>query len=82
MTQGEGRKEKRSSTHGAGLIRCPFFREHSTTEIRCEGVAEGVTTGMVFWEKKYKDRWQDIYCRGRYEACEICRMLMREKYDD
>lgn len=40
------------------------------------------TNALIFRGKGQKSFFQHTYCEGRYEACEIYRMLMREKYPE
>lgn len=82
-TESQGTKKPQlafSSTRGARDILCPFFRRHDETEIRCEGVQDGMTIGNVFCSPKRKKAYQLDYCEKDYQKCMICRMLMRDKY--
>ena len=77
-----GNASKLSKTTGTGRTRCPFFASHSVTDIRCEGVMDGVSHGMHFKEPERKAFFKRTYCDGSYQKCEYYRMLMAEKYPD
>lgn len=78
----KGNTSKLTKTTGTGKTRCPFFASHSATDIRCEGVMDGVSHGMHFKEAERKAFYKRTYCDGNYQACEYYRMLMTEKYDE
>ena len=71
-----------SSTKDTRDIQCPFFKRHDATEIRCEGIMDGATTGVHFRTPKLKNFFQSNYCEREYKKCEIYLMLMREKYEE
>lgn len=80
--RGGDARPKTSATWYAADIKCPFFRAHSRTEIRCEGFVEQSSTGMLFQRPSDKLRQQHDYCEREYTKCEIYRALMSAKYDD
>ena len=71
-----------SKTWNAVEIKCPFFRRHSTREIRCEGVMDRTSSALLFERVKDKVFYQTTYCERRYECCEHYRLLMASKYDE
>ena len=71
-----------SKTWNAVEIKCPFFRRHSTREIRCEGVMDRTSSALLFERVKDKVFYQKTYCERRYECCEHYRQLMASKYDE
>lgn len=56
---------------GESQIRCPYFRMHSTREIGCEGITDGSTLRLNFATGRGRDQHEDIFCRARYEYCEL-----------
>ena len=64
-------------------VRCPFYRSTEPKErrIRCEGVADGVTTHLAFsTREKYKAYMERCCCR-RYQDCRLF-WLLKEKCDE
>lgn len=82
MTEGGEQRKKCSSTWYAVGIRCPFFRSHSPTEIRCEGFVDKSSSGMLFERRADKMMQQHTYCEDHYEACELYRAIVESKYSD
>lgn len=81
----EERSEKRpqtSKTWNSKNILCPFFRRHSRTEIRCEGMMEHTSFAIIFEKEKDKKFYQQTYCEGRCDCCEHYALLMAQKYDE
>ena len=77
----EGRP-KTSATAHSREIRCPFFRSHSSVEIRCEAPEDRCRTCLLYERTEDKRRHQEIYCEAHYECCEVARMLMRDVYGE
>ncbi len=75
-------QDKLSSTRGTRDIKCPFFRQHSSKQIHCEGVMEGCTNAIIFREEKGKSFYQHTYCERNFDKCEHYRVMMREIYQD
>ena len=71
-----------SYTRATGSVCCPFFKGHSAHEIRCEGIVDNSYLSLMF-QKECDMRLQErIFCEGRYKNCEVCRMLLRDKYEE
>lgn len=75
-------QDKLVSNQGTRDIICPFFRLHGQKQIRCEGIMDGTATAIVFRSAERKKFFVRTYCEKNCQACEIYRMLMREKYND
>lgn len=78
--EGTTKKERCTCSAKTRDIRCPFFRRHSSTEIRCEAMMDRCSSALIFERKADKEWYQSVYCESRYECCEHYRMLMAEKY--
>lgn len=82
MAERSETRPQTSKTWNAVEIRCPFFKRHSTREIRCEGVMERTSNALLFERVRDKAFYQRTYCEGRYECCEHYQLLMANKYDE
>lgn len=82
MAERSEQRPKTSKTWNAVEIKCPFFRRHSTREIRCEGVMDRTSFALLFERPRDKEFYQRTYCEGRCECCEHYRLLMDNKYTD
>lgn len=80
----EGRESRQRADEGgrAALVRCPFFRRHSPSEIRCEGVMDGTSMSINFARTKRKAWYEQTYCEDNYRMCEVYQLLMEHKYSD
>ena len=67
---------------GKGDCRCPFFRSVGEKSVCCEGFMEGCTVSVRFVRPRLLDKHWRLYCCGRYDYCEIYRMVMEAKYDE
>lgn len=61
--------------------RCPFFKANYGQKIVCESPIPGSTIHIEFDLKHDKYINYTIFCCGKYENCEIYRMMMGE-YDN
>lgn len=82
MTEGSELRPTTSKTWNAVGIVCPFFRRHSRTEIRCEGMMERTSFALIFEQARDKAWYQRTYCEGRCDRCEHYVLLMESKYSD
>lgn len=64
------------SSYGTEEIKCPFFRRHDRQMIGCEGITHDSIIRIVFNSRRGRDKQEDIFCKNKYENCEIYRMLM------
>ena len=69
-------------TAGTGRTACPFFVGHSAPEIQCEGLADETRLSIRFNKECDKKLHKRVFCDDRYKNCELCRMLLREKYEE
>lgn len=69
-----------SGTFRQVYVRCPFYRFDEVKKINCEGIAAGSSFTTTYKRKTDCDQQMDLFCCGKYENCEICRMLMDAKY--
>jgi len=67
---------------GVAEIRCPFFRMHSPVAIGCEGITDGSILLLQFTTGKGRDVHEDIFCRCRYENCELYPAISRQYEED
>lgn len=73
----EGERKPRADTGATAVyITCPFFRRHSSVEIRCEGAMERTSYSILFERRQDKAWYQRTYCEARPECCELHRLLM------
>lgn len=59
-------------------IRCPFFRTHNNQSIGCEGIYEGCSLQINFAGLRGREWHEQVYCCGRFEACELYRAIMEQ----
>lgn len=71
-----------SSTVKSGSIVCPFYRYHDTKRrcIGCEGYTDACSIGTHFNSLEAYARQLEVYCSGRYDYCELYRMIYTAKY--
>lgn len=62
-------------------VRCPFYTGDYNQRINCEGLVENSCITLFFRRRADYEERLNRYCRSDYNRCEICRMLMREKYN-
>ena len=67
---------------GKGDCLCPFFRSKGEKSICCEGFTDGNSVSVRYCSRKELEVQWDCFCCGRYENCEIYRMVMGAKYDE
>lgn len=77
-----GRQIKVFTSAGCEHVLCPFFWGFSTTDIRCEGIVDDCRIILSYKRKEPRVQQMSLYCEGRFECCEIYRMLVAAKYDD
>jgi len=71
-----------ATTWNAQYVRCPFYhRDNGKYQIVCEGVTDGATLSMQFPSKAEFRVQMRTFCQGRYENCEVYRMLAK-KYEE
>ena len=68
------------------IVRCPFYlRDDSKThKIICEGLGDAQCMAWYFSsrDERQRIRQMEIFCQGRYENCELYRVIRESKYDD
>lgn len=62
------------------LVQCPYYRDEDRQLLRCEGVEDGCGLHLGFSGRYHLRNYKDRYCRDRWTACLIAKMLNR-KYD-
>ncbi len=69
--------------------KCPFYRQippnfsnggYRNNRIGCEGTVPGMTITLGFRSTALCRRYFDVWCAGRFEACEIYRAICEAKY--
>ena len=69
---------KGKTKSGEAEVRCPYFRMHSPMVIGCEGIIDGSVLMLQFSSGKGRDRHEEIFCRARYENCELFPAISRQ----
>jgi len=72
--------EQASSTAGSSRILCPYWVAHSRHEIHCDWVEDESRLILRYKHSRDRQRQEDVFCAGKWDHCEICRML--RQYDD
>ncbi len=67
---------------GKSDCRCPFFRSKGGVSVCCEGFTDGCTVSVRFTRKKKLEQHWECFCCGRFNYCEVYRMVMEAKYAD
>ena len=49
-------------------VKCPYYKDNGPTEIRCEGVDDGITNHHAFDTRDKLIQYKDRYCR-RHDYC-------------
>ena len=52
-------------------VKCPFYHGHDGSKIKCEGLASGSTTHLVFSDPTARSRYQREKCNS-IKACQTC----------
>ena len=60
---------------------CPFFRDHTRKSVGCESPFPGAVTRTKWEDEEDKTTQYDAFCCGKYQNCELYRLIM-ESYDD
>lgn len=60
---------------------CHFFLRSNSNTITCCGVIDGTRLSWSFPDRKDKDRQMDVFCCGKYQNCEVYRML-KDVYEE
>jgi hypothetical protein len=58
------------SEKGSDHIKCPFYKAHSSHEIKCESHIPDTRVVFKFDSEKKKNEQQHIFCEGCYQRCE------------
>ena len=69
---------KGKTKSGVAEIKCPYFRMHSPVAIGCEGIIDGSVLTLQFTAGKDRNRHEEIFCRCRYENCELFPAISRQ----
>ena len=48
--------------YGAKFVKCPFYRNHDSNRIVCEGLFDGNTLNLVFESSSEKSKYMKIVC--------------------
>jgi len=70
------------TNEASSSILCPFRRSHTGKTLCCEGPIDGCTVTLTFTDPAQRVLHQKIFCRARYQCCEIFRMVMEAKYEE
>jgi len=61
-------------------VRCPHWVGHSQKAILCEWLIPKARLILKFDRQEDKGIQFHTFCEGRYERCEVCKLL--DQYDD
>lgn len=68
-------------SHQAETIKCPFFQNITKQKITCEGPCDDcVATALVYKTNEQRNKQIKIFCQGKYQNCEVYRMINAAKY--
>ena len=63
--------------------KCPFYRRCEKYQLHCEGYCDSIMTVILrFQTLDDLNQHMAIFCMGRYDCCEIYRIIMEPKYSD
>ena len=65
-----------------GAVKCPFFRAYGSHSVLCESFMDGAGNRTCFRHGADRERHMELYCCGKYDYCEVYRMVKEAKYDD
>lgn len=65
-------------------IQCPFYRsmDRKQKKIICEGLEDQSNITLGYRKPEAWKRQLEVFCCGRYQACEIHTAIMEAKYAD
>lgn len=52
------------------IVKCPYYRKESKTEIKCKGLC-GTHTVQIFRDGMDKKNYKDDFCNGLYWNCPV-----------
>jgi hypothetical protein len=64
------------------LVRCPYFLHNGRRSIVCEGITDDSTITLSYLDECGRNLQRKLFCNGKFENCEIYRMLTEGKYDE
>ena len=69
--------------YGAKFVKCPFYRNHDTNRIVCEGLAERNTINLVYESQIDKKEYMNEFCCSLL-GCRDCLvyLMLDQKYED
>ena len=65
-----------SDNWNSAFVKCPFYRCDNSKSIGCMGFTDDSRISIIFEGKARKEQQSHIFCRDRYDSCEVYRMLM------
>lgn len=71
-----------SGCGAAGKVRCPLYHKDCGTRLNCEGITDECTLQLNFRTKTAKDLQIGVFCRDRFQNCELYEAIMKAKYAD
>ena len=55
----------------AKFVKCPFYRNHKSNRIICEGICEGNTINLAFEDDRDRKYYMNIKCNS-IDGCRSC----------
>lgn len=67
----------------AKFVKCPYYRDHESNKIRCEGLSNGNTIHLVYEDSKERKQYMKEHCES-IKWCRTCPIhrLLDDKYED
>lgn len=57
--------------YGAKFVKCPFYRNHSSNKIVCEGLRDGNTINLVYESQVDRKEYMECKC-NTISGCSTC----------
>ena len=64
----------------AKFVKCPFYRNHGSNKIACEGLAKGNTINLVYENQADRSKYMHDHCYSidGFHTCPIYQLLERQ----
>ncbi len=67
---------------GEKWVLCPYFRAHSLTEVRCEGLPLSSGLRMAFDDRESLKRFEKTFCMQNFKCCRLFEAISQQYADD
>ena len=67
----------------AKFVKCPYYRNHDSNRIVCEGLSRGNTINLVYESQAKRKQYMERVCNGILE-CRDCpiHMMLDQMYEE